>query len=310
MNDGSYCAVCGETKTTVWRVAPDNLVGGNRVFTAVRCVRCGLVRLSPRPDVETMDRAYAATTYARAEGESGTEELGKRLDTFFIKQAGRALIAYGSNTPGRLLDVGCGDGRFLAAMQTQGWTVEGLETDPVAAGLARRRTGATIHETYLENAPIAGGTFDMVSLLHVLEHVPDPRETLTVAWNALRPGGTLVLALPNVGCMESEIFGVVWYPLDLPRHYWGFTPHTLTRLAEECGYAVTGLRYFPFLFAPQSLRYIIKGAGSGSGANVGTRNEGGGLRTRLFHALLDASSSLGKSTPGEVMELYARRPTC
>jgi SAM-dependent methyltransferase len=255
-----------------------------------------------------MNRAYAATTYARAEGEETTQELGKRLDTFFEKQADRAIAAYGEGTPGQVLDVGCGDGRFLASMKSRGWEVEGLETDPVAADLARRRTEGLIHETFLEGAPVAPQSFDLVSLLHVLEHVPDPRETLNAAFDALKPGGLLLLALPNVACAESEIFGVVWYPLDLPRHYWGFTPHTLTRLVEECGYSVSGVRYFPFLFAPQSLRYIIKGAGTGSGQNAGKRAEGGGLRTLVFHTLLKASDSVGKTIPGEVMELTARRP--
>ena len=307
MNDGSFCAVCGEKAATIWRTAPDNLVGGTEIYTAVRCVRCGLIRLDPRPDADAMTAAYAATTYARAEGEAETAELGKRLDVFFTKQAERALADYGKSTPGRLLDVGCGDGRFLAAMQAHGWQVEGLETDPVAADLARRRTNSTIYETYLENAPLAEASFDMVSLLHVLEHVPDPKETIASAFRLLAPGGMLLLALPNAGCVEAEIFGTKWYPLDLPRHYWGFTPPTLTRLVEESGLTITHLRYFPFLFAPQSVRTLIRGTGTGSGANVGTRAEGGGLRTKIFNALLRLSETIGETVPGEVMEMTATK---
>ena len=305
MNDGTYCAVCGAVLATHWRTAPDNLVGGDALYTAVKCARCGLVRLEPRPDEATMNAAYAATTYARAEGESETDELAKRLDTFFVKQAERAVQAFGGTTAGVLLDVGCGDGRFLAAMQQQGWTVEGLETDKVAANLARRRTGATIHETYLENAPSEAQNFDMVSLLHVLEHVPDPRETLVSAYTRLKPGGILLLALPNAGSVEANMFRSKWYPLDLPRHFWGFTPRTLLRLVEECGFEMNRLYYFPFLFAPQSVRYLIKG--TGSGASVGTRNEGGGLRTKIFNTLLETSEKIGEALPGEVMELTARK---
>ena len=307
MNDGTYCTVCGEVRATLWRTAPDNLVGGDTLYTAVKCLRCGLIRLEPRPDDATMNTAYAATTYARAEGESETTELGKRLDTFFVKQAERASEAFGGTSAGKLLDVGCGDGRFLAAMQLNGWTVEGLETDPVAAKLARRRTGATIHETYLENAPVAAETFDMVSLLHVLEHVPDPRETITAAHTLLKPGGMLLLALPNAASFEAEVFQSKWYPLDLPRHFWGFTPHTLLRLVEECNFMARPPRYFPFLFAPQSVRYLLKGAGTGSGASVGTRTEGGGLRTKIFNAILAVSEKAGYALPGEIMELTARK---
>jgi SAM-dependent methyltransferase len=269
-----------------------------------------------------MARHYTATTYARAEGEEDTSELGRRLDAFFDRQAERATAALPAMVrPGRLLDVGCGDGRFLKAMQGRGWQVEGLETDPVAAGLARRRTGATIHESYLEATPLSESAFDMVSLLHVLEHVPDPRATLTTAHRLLKPGGTLLIAIPNIQCIEASVFGRNWYPLDLPRHYWGFTPHTLVRLVEECGFAAPRVHHFPFLFAPQSLRYVARSLRSSRGPAAGeeaaetevtppappARTEAGGLRTRLFLALLNVSERLGHTLPGEVMELTAVR---
>jgi SAM-dependent methyltransferase len=145
---GTACCVCGSTLTRPWRTAPDNLLDSGGTFTAVRCVRCGTVRLTPRPPDSEMAHHYTATTYARAEGEDETSGLARRLDAFFDRQAERAVAARPPDAPpGRLLDVGCGDGRFLHAMQSRGWRVEGLETDPVAASLARRRTGATNHES-------------------------------------------------------------------------------------------------------------------------------------------------------------------
>jgi SAM-dependent methyltransferase len=164
----------------------------------------------------------------------------------------------------------------------------------------------------LGGAPLGDGTFDMASLLHVLEHVPDPRATLTEARRVLAPGGVLLLALPNVDCLEARLFGRDWYPLDLPRHYWGFTPHTLVRLVEECGFAGRSLRYFPFLYAPQSLRYALRRGTTprevtDEAPKPVARAEAGGLRTRLFLSLLDLSGRLGRTLPGEVMELAAIR---
>lgn len=318
---GEACCVCGSEEAKPWRTAPDNLLGQqDHVFTAVRCARCGTARLQPRPAEAEMDRHYTASTYARAEGEEETVGLGERLDEFFRRQAERAHAAsqgIGDSGARRLLDVGCGDGRFLAAMQTHGWQVEGLETDTRTAALARRRTGATIHETYLEKLEGVQETFDMVSLLHVLEHVPDPRATLRAAYDALSPeGGTLLLALPNTDCLEARLFGANWYPLDLPRHYWGFTPLTLVRLVEECGFTIGGnLTYLPFMFAPQSLRYAARRLKRGKGAPApeeaapdAPRTEArGSLRTRLFLGLLNASETLGHSVKGEVMEMIAYR---
>jgi SAM-dependent methyltransferase len=258
-----------------------------------------------------MGRHYTPTTYARAEGEAETEGLGQRLDAFFLRQAERATTTHG-RAPGRLLDVGCGDGRFLAAMAARGWRVEGIETESAAAALARHRTGGTVHESPLEETDLPDAAFDMVSLLHVLEHVPDPRATLKAVRRVLAPGGTLLLALPNVLCLEATLFRSDWYPLDLPRHYWGFTPHTLVRLVEECGFDVRSLRYYPFLYAPQSLRYVLRwGHATGRApAPVSTaprRAEVGGARTRVFLTLLGLSGHLGRHIPGEVMELACVR---
>lgn len=309
-SSGTECVVCGGAAFQKWRRAPDQIMGGWVRYAAVRCTRCGLRRLQPRPGPEAMAAAYNAT-YARAEGEEETAGLGQRLDEFFERQADRAMDAYGGRPKGKLLDIGCGDGRFLASMQKRGWQLEGIETDSVAADLARRRSGGTVHETPLEETELTPGTYQMVSLLHVLEHVPNPRETLTIAARLLAPGGMLLLALPNAGSWESHIFGTCWYPLDLPRHYWGFTPPTLVRLTEECGFNVSNLNYFPFLFVLQSLRYAMR-ALSGRPATppdpAAAKSEAGGLRTKIFLSLLDVSGKVGKSFPGEIMELTAFKP--
>jgi SAM-dependent methyltransferase len=324
MNKGKFvettlsCCVCGARAATRWRVAADHILGSPERFQAVRCARCGTARLDPRPPVEEMGRYYTSMTYARAEDDDASG-LAARLDEYNRRLAARTDLLISSDAPRRALDVGCGDGRFLAAMAERGWEVEGLETDPVAADLARKRTGGTIHEAPLESLTLPEAHFGLISLLHVLEHVPEPRETLAAAYRALSPGGTLLIAVPNAGSFEAKFFRSVWYPLDLPRHYWGFTPHTLVRLADTCGFQVQGVRHFPLLFAPQSVRYGMKALQGQPIADRAekshdttpappTKREGGTLRTRAFVALLGLSERLGRHLPGEVMELRATRP--
>ena len=318
-NDGSVCCVCGQTEATLWRKSGDQILGGPDIYTDVKCTTCGTVRLFPRPSTETMNRAYGPQTYARAEendnGSDGESGLAARLNLFFDKQAGRAeaALAVSPAAPRRLLDVGCGDGRFLQAMQKRGWETVGLETDLVAANLARHRTGSVIHETPLETADLPEGAFGMVSLLHVLEHVPDPRQTISEAFRLLVPGGVLLLALPNAHSWEAKLFGANWYPLDLPRHYWGFGPRTLSRLVTEMGFVSPDLRYLPFFFGPQSLRYTLRAWRNRpvppplSGKAMPAKPEGG-AKTTGFAAWLAASETMGRVLPGEVMELTALRP--
>lgn len=318
---GTACCVCGETQARQWRKSGDNLLGGPEIYTAVKCVTCGTVRLFPRPDANTMRRAYSPQTYARAENGTGKNPgLAKRLDVFFDHQAQRANTAFerfaAPTVPRRVLDVGCGDGRFLQAMQKRGWDGVGLETDAHAAALARKRAATLpVYETTLETADLPPASFGMVSLLHVLEHVPDPRETLGGCYEMLAPGGLLLLALPNAQSMEANIFGANWYQLDLPRHFWGFGPQNLVRLAIETGFTNPTLRFLPFFFGPQSLRNVLRSARGRSLADTPPFAPGPALpasespaKTRAFLALLAASETMGHFVPGEVMELVAIRP--
>lgn len=305
------CTVCGDTSATLWRVGVDHLLGGTHRYRAVQCVRCGTRRLDPRPDAETMAEYYRPETYARAEEEGS--EVGKRLDAY------AARLASGYPFPPRTpegagysaLDVGCGDGRFMAALQKRGWQVTGTETDPTAAELAHKRTQATVYETPLPPEEV-GAKYDLVALLHVLEHVSDPRETLTGVRERLKPGGKLLLVLPNADSLEAGLFGTSWYHLDLPRHFWAFSPGSLVRLVETCGFEIADVRYTPFLFAPQSLLRVFgkaNGAIPGRHAHgTGHAPSGGGWQTRVFNALLKSSNRLGKKIPGEIIELTAVVP--
>ncbi|HVK03347.1 MAG TPA: class I SAM-dependent methyltransferase [Armatimonadaceae bacterium] len=308
------CCVCGATEAAPWRVGRDLLLGGDATFRAVRCLRCGTRRLDPRPPADDMARYYAPATYARAEG--ADSEVGKRLDAYSARLADKVRSVSNARNPGRALDVGCGDGRFLAALRARGWEVAGTETDPVAAELARGRTGATIYEDTLDALPGDAGPFDLVSLVHVLEHVPDPRATLADCLRLLHPGGKLLLALPNAASAEAALFGSAWYHLDLPRHLWGFTPRSLTRLLEETGFRVRDVAYTPFLFAPQSAinaarrgRAATAVSGAGEEPTTGlARREGGAAKTRVFLGLLRLSDRLGRAVPGEIMEVIATKP--
>ncbi len=312
------CAVCGSRDAVLWRVSGDNLLGGPDLWRAVRCARCQTRRLDPRPPAREMARFYAPDTYARAE--EANSEVGKRLDAYNARVAARADLAVPAIAGRRLnaLDVGCGDGRFMAALAQLGWSVAGTETDSVAADLARRRAHATIYEVPTEALDLPTESFDLVSLLHVLEHVPDPAATLATCFRLLRPGGALLLALPNAQSAEARLFGSAWYHLDLPRHLWGFTPGSLARLTEQLGFERLSLRYFPFLFAPQSGVNALRGlrrrraspssSGGDNARNNPKRETGGRLQTRVFLGLLSASERLGQNLPGEIMELIAYRP--
>jgi len=139
---------------------------------------------------------------------------------------------------GRLLDVGCGTGIYLDAFRRLGWDVCGVEISAEAAERARTHLGLNIITGELEDARLPDEHFDIITLIHVVEHLPDPVRTLTEVCRILKKGGLALLALPNVRSLTRYLFGSYWFPLDVPRHLQSFSPRTLRRLVAR----VKGLR--------------------------------------------------------------------
>jgi 2-polyprenyl-3-methyl-5-hydroxy-6-metoxy-1,4-benzoquinol methylase len=129
------------------------------------------------------------------------------------------------------LDLGCGNGDFLALVSQLGWQVQGLEPDPAAAKIARER-GFPVLAANVETADFTPDSFDAITLSHVLEHLLNPAETLERITRWLKPRGTLVTITPNPVSGSATAFGKFWYALDAPRHLVIPSPRGLKRLFQ------------------------------------------------------------------------------
>jgi SAM-dependent methyltransferase len=136
---------------------------------------------------------------------------------------------------GRMLDVGCGDGRLVRKAQELGWDAAGVDFDPLAIE-AGRRGGLNVHTGRLEDLHFPDDSFDLVLMSHVIEHLYDPRRTLSEISRILRAGGTLVVTTPNAGGAGHRRFGSDWVHLDPPRHLRLFTAANLRTLVESIGF--------------------------------------------------------------------------
>ncbi len=138
---------------------------------------------------------------------------------------------------GTLVDVGCGNGRFLGFAQLLGWRVIGIEPDPESAALARALTAAPVYPSF-ENAPLEEERIDVITLHHVLEHAADPRSLLTRARSLLRPNGMLGVVVPDWQVRSRHWFGTDWTPLEPARHLVMFDRKRLPSLLAESGFDV------------------------------------------------------------------------
>ncbi len=212
--------------------ASDYVTGDS--FTLDRCGDCCLVRTLPIPSLDGMEAYYPEAYYGTLKGQRFpglVEALQARL---YLRRVRRleCLLTRGGR---RVLDVGCGPGFLLEAFRARGWAGVGLERTEQAARHGQTM-GLDIRTGTLWDEALAGERFDAAVLWHVLEHVPDPGRWLVRLEALLKPGGILLVSVPNFGCPEARLAGPNWFHLDVPRHLVHFTPTTLGCLLEEAGF--------------------------------------------------------------------------
>ena len=217
----------------------------DEVFQVVECTNCRLIRLYPWPKPEDLGRYYPPNYWFKP-GSSLSERLEEQYRRFvlrdhrnFVAQAARA-----AGTPPRILDVGCGGGLFLAMMQEAGARVTGLDFSADAARVAWQHNGVPAAVGSLPRAPFAPGSYSVVTMFHVLEHLYDPISYLEAAHRLLEPEGRLVVQVPNVSCWQFLLLGENWSGVDIPRHLINFRVTDLDVLLDNAGFEVVRHKYF------------------------------------------------------------------
>jgi SAM-dependent methyltransferase len=215
------------------------------------CLRCGRLVLDPRPDEAALAAAYDRAYYGIG-ARKFLQPIESGLDLFRGGRA-RALDALVPETAGRrrrVLDIGCGDGGFLAALHARGWECHGSELSPLTAQRAAARTGLPIRTGALAADAFEAGSLDAVSIWHVLEHLRDPDRALRDCARWLAPGGLLLLAVPNVASWQARAFAGHWFHLDPPFHLFHFDPASLAHTLGEAGFDVAAVNHFCWQYNP------------------------------------------------------------
>ena len=244
--ESARCAACGSAESALVFRAPDPDGLAAEPFSVVRCSACGMVFVSPRPADADLGGFYVAGYYDKPGEDSGG--LGRRLGRLFMVE--RVAKAAGGLAPGRVLDIGCGEGTFLAAMSRRGWEGWGVEVSAEGAARAAARPGLRIFNKPLDECGLAPASFDLITLWHSIEHVPDPEALLRRAAGLLKDGGRLFLAFPNAESWDFALFGPRWFHLDPPRHLHYFSPKTISALLERCGLETRGVSHLSFEYNP------------------------------------------------------------
>jgi SAM-dependent methyltransferase len=251
------CLACGgRLRETAALVGRDRVSGVPGRWSIHACTSCGSGTTLPLVDEAQLDAFYPAD-YAPYELPSGA--LGQ-LMTLLQRGRNRSFPLNrlaGGDGPRTLLDVGCGRGDLAASWVEAGWRVLGIEPSPEAAEVARAR-GVETQVGTLATAKLPLAALDGVVFRHSLEHVVRPRVDLRTVREALRPGGHLIVIVPNWGSWQRRAFGEYWFPLELPRHRTHFTAAGLHAALESAGFEQIDVRTAtPFITTTWSLQLRI-----------------------------------------------------
>ncbi|MBX9791593.1 MAG: methyltransferase domain-containing protein [Pirellulales bacterium] len=218
---------------------PERKVNG---YALVRCRACGMVYVNPQLDAEGLLEQYASREaplalkrhYARVTTPARIAEYDAML----------AAIERFAPARGRMLEIGCGAGYFLARAQARGWQVTGLDAAPWVAEAAAERGLADVRVATLAEAGLDSASFDVVVMAQVLEHLPRPREVLVDARRVLRPGALFYANVPNYRTLPI-LAGRDDFVLNAPMaHVNYFTPRTLAELCRRAGFTVLATSSF------------------------------------------------------------------
>lgn len=244
------CYLCGSPGELLYGSLQDKLFSapGTWSFRACSDPNCGLIWLDPVPVEEAINRVYAEY-YTHAQKPVPQTRFGKVLRTGLSAVFSRVnpvhqererlhLMYLADHAPGRLLDVGCGNGARLARLRALGWDVRGQDVDPVAVTYARETFGVNAYLGRLEDLGLPEATFDCITLHHVIEHLHDPVALLRECRRLLTPRGFIVIVTPNANSFARKHFGASWRGLEPPRHIHLFSPKTLIKSAERAGLSV------------------------------------------------------------------------
>jgi SAM-dependent methyltransferase len=218
--------------------ATRDYITGER-FVVGYCPDCKLHVTSPVPPEERLSDYYPSGYYGSGRRFGGVIEM--LLDGLYNY---RAVQIEHNQRPGKVLDIGCGRGLLLNKLRERGWDPVGTELSEEAASHARDTLGLPIETRPLGEIGFPDNEFDLVIVWHVLEHVYSPRAMLKEVGRILKPGGTLLVAVPNFGSWEARWSRRHWFHLDVPRHLTHFTPDTLSQALEDAGMSIKNVNFF------------------------------------------------------------------
>lgn len=231
------------------------------VFEICECLSCGFIFTQDHPEENQSGKYYESEEYIShtGSGKGLINRLYGIVRTFMLSRKKTLIERTSGIKKGTLLDIGSGSGFFAATMHRAGWNVSAIEINEKARKGSEEKFGIKAYDPG-DLSKLSSGSFDVITLWHVLEHFHDPFRYSSEILRLLKPGGVCIAALPNSSSHDAVFYKSHWAAYDVPRHLWHFSPATFKFFAEKSGFSYEKMIPLPLdVFYISSLSEKYKG---------------------------------------------------
>ena len=208
------------------------------VFHLIKNEAYGFLETIPQPSLQKLPDYYKSDDYiSHTDSKRNLFERAYHIVKKIALNRKLKLINMCVSNEKKLLDIGCGTGDFLQIAEQNNWNVFGIEPNEHARIIANKKTDNRVFDTAaLSN--FQQESFDVITLWHVLEHLPDLENQLNLFKKLLKPNGTLIIAVPNHHSFDANHYNQFWAAYDVPRHLWHFNRASISKLFSKVSMAV------------------------------------------------------------------------
>ncbi len=240
----SACPICNSSQTKAFLECKDNTVS-RETFKIVECVSCGFKFTNPRPEENKLGDYYKSDDYvSHSNTNKGFINSAYQMVRKYTLLKKLQLICRFYKI-GKILDIGCGTGEFLKTFKDAKWETLGIEPSSSVRKVAIENYALDVREeSEIKNLETA--CFDVITMWHVLEHVPRLNERIEDLKRLIKPNGIIIIAVPNCTSMDAKIYIENWAAYDVPRHLYHFSPADIEAIFKNHGLIV--FKTLPMIF--------------------------------------------------------------
>lgn len=214
---------------SIFLTVKDHSVSGEE-FQLMENITYGFLETLPQPKEENLSKYYQTEDYiSHTDTKRNLFERAYHLVRNISLKRKLKLINSFDLEEKKLLDIGCGTGDFLKTAKQDGWLSSGIEPNENARQIANLKTDNQVYDVK-QLLNFEKHSFDVITLWHVLEHLPKLEEQITVLKNLLKEKGTLIIAVPNHNSFDANHYSKFWAAYDVPRHLWHFNQMSISKL--------------------------------------------------------------------------------